>query len=402
MHACNVAGTARGGRPLVLTDSTLLVRHANQGLVMLRDRAVVASIPVADISHVAVHGPIPFTGAAIARLLDSGVDLTLHTSAGRLRGVIHSHDPKNVFLLLAQVAAWNDPAKRVGFAQPLVASKIAGQRQLLQRHALDHGTDTCARAAARLAVFERQVLTEPDLDVLRGLEGAASAAYFDAFPDMLGPEWAFPGRVRRPATDPVNALLNFGYMLATAEVARHLLRASFDLRIGLVHGIRYGRESLALDLVEELRAPLVDRFTLRLLRLRQLKREDCVERDDDGAVRLTRRSYLEWWEEALSSRAPLLRNDRPAIGDDAVRSAKRIGQARREARAAVDPPDGVTWRFRIERQAHRLARFLLQGVPFKPLQATRKAKAGRAVADSQPPAATADGDEIVEEIDPAE
>lgn len=400
----------RGGRPLVLTDPTLLVRHANERLVMLRDRKVVASIPVADISHVAVHGPITFTGAAIARLLDGGVDLTLHSSAGRFRGVLHSQDPKNVFLLLAQVAAWNDPAKRLAFARPLVASKLAGQRQLLQRHALDHGSVACGEAAARLAVLERKVLVEVDLEAVRGLEGAAGSAYFDAFPDMLGPEWSFPGRKRRPARDPVNALLNFGYTLATSEVARHLLRASFDLRIGLVHGIRYGRESLALDLVEELRAPLVDRFTLRLLHRHQLKPADFVERDGDGAVRMTddaRRTYLEAWEETLSARAPLLRNDGPAVGDEELRAADVIARGREPvARDRGDDrlgavPDQVTWRFRIERQAHRLARFLLRDVPFMPLQATRKAKRAPVSdeAGSQPAAGLADDDDLVEESD---
>lgn len=214
--------------------------------------------------------------------------------------------------------------------------------------------------------------------VLRGLEGAASAAYFDAFPSMLGPSWAFPGRVRRPARDPVNALLNFGYTLATAEVARHLLRASFDLRIGLLHGIRYGRESLALDLVEELRAPLVDRFTLRLLHRRQIQRDDFITHDEDGAVRLTddaRRRYLEWWEEALSSRAPLLRNDRSTPDDDAAPHAAQV-EGLEKQRLGPNPkaPNEITWRFRIERQAHRLARFLLRQAPFKPLQATRDPK----------------------------
>jgi CRISPR-associated protein Cas1 len=398
---------ARGGRPLVLTDPTLLVRHANGRLVMLRDRKVIASIPIADISHVAVHGPITFTGPAIAGLLDAGIDVTLHSSAARLRGVIHSHDPKNVFLTLAQVAAWNDPARRLAFARVLLASKIAGQRQLVHRHARDHGSAACEDATARLAVLERKVLVEDDLDAARGIEGAASSTYFGAFADMVGPEWAFPGRVRRPPRDPVNALLSFGYTLATAEVARHLLRASFDLRIGLVHGIRYGRESLALDLVEELRAPLVDRFTLRLLRRGQLKREDFIEREEDGAVRLTddaRRSYLEWWEETLSSRAPLFRDDAPDDGSDLSRSAEWIRPRRDrvpDASAKGGVPEELTWRFRMERQVQRLARFLLRDAPFKPLQSSRKPKrpAVPDEIDSQRGTAEPDHPDIVDESD---
>ena len=114
-----------------------------------------------------------FTGPAIAGLLDAGIDVTLHSSAARLRGVIHSHDPKNVFLTLAQVAAWNDPARRLAFARVLLASKIAGQRQLVHRHARDHGSALCEDATARLAVLERKVLVEDDLDAA---DAASSSA----------------------------------------------------------------------------------------------------------------------------------------------------------------------------------------------------------------------------------
>ncbi len=369
-----------GGRPLVITDPTLLVRHANERLVLLRERKVIAAVPVADVSHIAVHGPATFTGAALARILDAGIDVSFHSSAGRFRGVLQSTDPKNVYLLLAQVDAWNRPGRRLDFARPLVASKIAGQRSLLMRHARGSGGPKHADAIERLASLEERAHAEEDLEVLRGFEGAASAAYFDAFPEMLRTGFVFEKRVRRPPKDPVNALLSFGYTLAGSEVARHLARVGFDTRIGLLHGIRYGRESLPLDLVEELRAPMVDRFTLRLLNNRQLEREDFEERDD-GAVRLrddARRRYLELWEEMLSAKAPRLRNDDP--GDDAgLVGARRVDRATRAAEPAGGAPEApprldepVTWRYRIERQAHRLRRFLLKGVPFRPLQSSRK------------------------------
>ena len=371
--------TSAGGRPLVITDPTLLIRHANERLVLLRERKVVAAVPIADVSHVAVHGPATFTGAAIARILDAGLDVTFDSSSGRFRGILQSTDPKNVFLLLAQVDAWNRPERRVAFARPLVASKIAGQRATLQRHAGAAEGPLRAVAVERLDHLEERALVEEDLEVLRGFEGAASAAYFEAFPEMLARGFTFPGRVRRPPKDPVNALLSFGYTLAGSEVARHLARIGFDTRIGLVHGIRYGRESLPLDLVEELRSPMVDRFTLRLLNHRQLERDDFEERDD-GAVRLrddARRRYLELWEEMLSAKAPRLRNEpRPDATDPgrATRVDRETGAAPPCATAGEPAPldEPVTWRYRIERQAHRLRRFLLKGVPFRPLQSSRK------------------------------
>jgi len=365
-------GQSKGTRPLVITDPTLLVRHANERLVMLRERKQVAAIPVADISHVALHGPVTLTGAAIASLLDAGVDVSLHSSSGRWRGTITSAKSGNVYLLLAQASAWNDEAKRLQLARPIVASKIAGQRALLKRRGADRGSERCRAAAEKLGELEKRVWSEGDVETLRGFEGAASAAYFEVFGEMLSEPWTFPGRVRRPPKDPVNALLSFGYTLAGTEVARQLMWAGFDLRIGMIHGLRYGRESLPLDLVEELRAPMVDRFTLSLLNNRQLGEEDFERVEGTGAVRLTgegRRRYLGWWEEMMMKQAPALRNE-----PEGEAGSMRLG--RDGPGEELEGGGRVSWRRRIERQVAGLRRFLMDGVPYRPLQSSWKHRKG--------------------------
>lgn len=375
----------RPGRPLVISDPMLLVRRDNDRLVMIREKKVVAAVPIRELSHVAVHGPVTFTGAALAGLLDEGIDVTLLSSGGKWRGLISSAASKNVYLLLAQVDAWKRPERRVAFARVLIAGKISGQRQIVQRHAINRGSVRCEEAARRLLNLEGQCAAEEDVDSLRGVEGTASAAYFDVFEEMLSAGWRFPGRVRRPPTDPVNALLSFGYTLAVSEMARALTLRGFDTRIGLVHGLRYGRESLALDLVEEFRAAMVDRFVLRSLNRGEFKVED-FETQDDGAVRLTqsaRRLFLERWEDMLGEKAAALRNERP-LTDEAVLLAGRIGKVEGGDGEGAEVDDGpiaddeepeapVTWRRRMERQALRLWRFLMKGDPYVPLTATRKA-----------------------------
>lgn len=367
---------AKQGRPLVISDPTLLVRRANERLVMQRDRTLVAAMPLREISHMAVHGPVTITGAALAGILDAGVDVTLHSSSGRWRGTITSAASGNVYLLLAQADAWRRPDRRVDFARALVAGKIAGARQVVQRHALDRESLRCEEAAKTLGALETAVAAETDVDGVRGIEGTAAAVYFGVFGEMLGGGWKFPGRVRRPATDPVNALLGFGYTLAGGEVARALLVRGFDTRIGLVHGLRYGRESLALDMVEEFRAPMVDRFTLRILNRGQLKADDFMTLED-GAVRLTpeaRRRYLELWEELLGSKASALANEQPLPEED-DEVTQRI---ERPTDDDPEPSNGrtVTWRGRIERQVLRLHHFLMKNVAYVPLTSSQKPRPG--------------------------
>ena len=112
----------------------------------------------------------------------------------------------------------------------------------------------------------------------------------------------FPGRKRRPATDPANSLLSLGYVMVGNELGSLLEARGFDPAIGFLHGVRYGRKSLALDIVEPFRQPVVDRLTLRLLNLGQLKPGD-FEGGEQG-LRLhpeALKRYFELYDEQLRS-----------------------------------------------------------------------------------------------------
>jgi CRISPR-associated protein Cas1 len=114
-----------------------------------------------------------------------------------------------------------------------------------------------------------------DLDSVRGHEGEGSAAYFRAFGSLVkGDGFAFDKRVRRPPTDPVNALLSFGYTLLANDLHSAASAVGFDPYVGFLHADRYGRPSLALDLMEEFRSIIVDSVTLACLNKRILQPVD--------------------------------------------------------------------------------------------------------------------------------
>jgi CRISP-associated protein Cas1 len=113
-----------------------------------------------------------------------------------------------------------------------------------------------------------------------------SAAYFTCFGKLLSDarQWPFPGRVKRPPTDPVNALLSFGYSLLTNKVASAVQLVGFDHFVGYLHSSFYGRPALALDLVEEFRPIIVDSIVVDILNHRMLTPADFVV--ELGAYRL--------------------------------------------------------------------------------------------------------------------
>ena len=152
----------------------------------------------------------------------------------------------------------------------------------------------------RLATVARTVAT---IDSLRGIEGTAAARYFESLAGMVPPAFMFDGRSRRPPRDPVNALLSFGYVLVGHELQALLDGMGFDPYLGFYHQIDYGRPSLALDLLEEFRAALVDRFSTGLLNLGIFRPEDFGETREKGVV-LGREAMKTWfacYEKELTS-----------------------------------------------------------------------------------------------------
>ena len=140
------------------------------------------------------------------------------------------------------------------------------------------------------------------VDRIRGIEGDAAAGYFSVFDEMIlnqKESFGFTGRSRRPPLDRVNALLSFCYTLLANDCANALEAVGLDAYVGFMHSDRPGRKSLALDLMEEFRAPMADRFALTMINQRQIREKDFII-SEDGAVRFTdeaRKRILTVWQE---------------------------------------------------------------------------------------------------------
>ena len=170
--------------------------------------------------------------------------------------------------------------------------KIANQRAVLRRHLRDNldseGAMAVDAAQRRLADAARHALDAADLDVLRGHEGEAGSAYWSVFSHLIrnaDQVFAFKGRNRRPPRDAINAILSFLYVLTALDARAACESHGLDPQMGFLHRDRPGRMSLALDLMEELRAPLADRVCLNLVNRRQLS-ASSFRNEETGAVLL--------------------------------------------------------------------------------------------------------------------
>jgi len=319
---------------LYVTEQGATLKKDGKRIVVEKSGEQLLSVPLIHIDRVIVFGNVQLTGPVIAMLLEGNVDVAFLSVRGKLRGNLRASKSKNVFLRMAQYDRFKDSDFRIQVASQIIKAKISNQRQILLRYQRSHPEVDFSETVERLGLAAEQVssvygqvsesshatlpMLSKAIQILMGIEGQASSAYFSAFGKMLRGELEFRGRQYRPSPDPINGLLSLGYSMLTNEIASILEAHSFDPLFGLLHGVRYGRKSLALDIVEEFRQPVIDRFTLRLLNLRIFKDSD-FQRHSNGGVYLTEdviKKYFAEYEQYIQQQI--------LIGDQSKQSFRQI------------------------------------------------------------------------------
>lgn len=288
---------------LYVTVQGARIEKEYRRLLVTKDDEVLFAVPAVRVSEVVFVGRVGATTPAMISLLDEGIPLSMVTRAGKLRGRLAAPKPTNLALRHAQYDQGRDPQFCLAVARAIVAGKLRNSLSLTHRMRRTwpgiplSDLDTIGEAleAARDA---------GDLDTLRGLEGTAARAYYRVLRRGLRAGMTFSRRTRRPPRDPVNALLSFGYTLLTQNLIAACEIVGFDPYDGFFHADKRGRPALALDLVEEFRAVVVDSVVRRVVNQRVLGPEDFVQ-GDKGGVYLTRRGlrvFLRHYTHRLNTR----------------------------------------------------------------------------------------------------
>ncbi len=292
----------------VTRDGCRLSLDGESVAVSLRGQRLIR-VPLRNLEAIQTFGwDISATPQLMGHCANNGVRIGFCDPNGKLFCNVTGFTPGNVLLRRQQYRVADDAAASLSIAREMVAAKILNARCVLQRGLRDRAEYSMPEAARLLAQdavrdLARSVQRARQVDsaaALLGVEGAAAERYFGAFSCLLTVEgFSFAQRCRRPPKDPVNALLSFAYALLANDCKSALEAVGLDSAVGFYHRDRPGRPGLALDLMEELRAPLADRLALTLLNRRQLSQED-FSCDEGGGVRLSdeaRRTVLTHWQE---------------------------------------------------------------------------------------------------------
>ncbi len=295
---------------LYLTEEYALVRRDGEDCLLVqipekraKDGATPSParkerIPLIKIDEVVVLGEVTLTASAMHLLLERDIEITFLGHYGQFKGRLSPSFSKNAILRMAQYRAHQDMTERCELARRFVIGKLSNQRQRLLRYNRTRQDAEVSRAIKQITDLLSSLATLPvhqppgmkllatgdhriegtALESILGMEGAGSAAYFRCFGKLLTDQkqWPFPGRVKRPPTDPVNALLSFGYSLLANKVASAVQLVGFDHFVGYLHSSFYGRPALALDIMEEFRPIIVDSVVVDILNHRMLTPADFV------------------------------------------------------------------------------------------------------------------------------
>ena len=291
---------------LFVTSEDIYLSLDGENIVANRGGEAVARYPLHTLQSIVTFSYAGASPALMGKCAQREIGLAFCSPRGKFLARVSGQMQGNVLLRRMQYRVADDPSQSCRIARNMVFGKVFNVRWSVERTRRDHvqriDDVRFSSVSAQLQGLLPQIAEETSPDSLRGLEGIGAAAYFSVLDDMIlqGKEtFFFHERSRRPPLDAFNAMLSFAYSLLAHDCASALESVGLDAYVGCLHRDRPGRESLALDLMEELRPCFADRFVLTLINNRIMKPADFEFRES-GAVLLTdagRRTFLQKWQE---------------------------------------------------------------------------------------------------------
>jgi len=231
-------------------------------------------IPAIHVDQILVYGNSQLTTQVMQYCLKQHIPIYLLSGNGQYYGMVDSFSTRSVLLHKEQFLRANDPDFCLSLAKQFIKGKISNTRLILNRLSRHRKATAFEIAAQQLKWVIKQIDTASTLDQLRGFEGNAARIHFQSIVTSVDAKWGFHGRVKRPATDPINALLSYGYSLLLRNIISLLKVRGLNSHIGYLHPIRRGHPALASDVIEEFRSIVVDTVVLNIILNNKLSLED--------------------------------------------------------------------------------------------------------------------------------
>ncbi|KJS21404.1 MAG: hypothetical protein VR72_10895 [Clostridiaceae bacterium BRH_c20a] len=268
--------TANLGRVLYVDTPGAYLKKKDGRILLTKDKEIVKDIPMNAVDQIVLIGPVNISSQLLQELLKRSIPVHFGTTYGNYLGWLNPILSKNSILRLAQARTIDNSSKSLDLAKAFITGKLANMRTLLMRYNRSLKKGDITAVVEQLSKIIKKVATAKSKDVLLGYEGNGSKEYFKVFDSLLknNDDFYFIGRNRRPPRDPINTMLSYGYTLLNKEVINELMRVGLDPYLGFYHSNLYGRPALALDMMEEFRAIIVDSAVLTAINTGMVNKDD--------------------------------------------------------------------------------------------------------------------------------
>ena len=290
---------------LYITSSEYYLSLDGENVIISQSKKEIGRLPLHNLEAIVTCGYAGASPALMEKCAAGNISITFLSPTGRFRAKVTGKAYGNILLRRTQYRMADDKKQTLEIARNFIIGKIYNQRSVINRAQRDYAerldTEKLSLVSGQLRETLQTVREADTMETLRGNEGEAASRYFSQFNQLIlqqKEEFCFDIRNRRPPLDRVNALLSFTYALLTSMCVAALEPVGLDPYAGFMHTDRPGRCSLALDLMEELRAPYADRFVLSCINKKMVDSSDFEEKEN-GAVFLNesgRKKYLAVWQ----------------------------------------------------------------------------------------------------------
>ena len=242
---------------------------------------VIGEVRIEQLREIVLTGPVQLTTQVMQTCLRNSIPIHYLSLGGMYLGVTSSFLHYHGLLREAQWKAHFDTAVSFELSKIVVISKMVNMRTMMMRYLREENNLDDAVLFENVKGLIKKARSSEKIDSLRGFEGMVAKIYFSEFCRYVKPEqrllFLFTDRNRRPPRDPTNALLSFGYSLLAKDCTGTALRVGFDPYCGFYHTMKYGRPSLALDMMEFFRQPIVDSVVLSSINNGVFKEKDFLQ-----------------------------------------------------------------------------------------------------------------------------
>ena len=275
---------------LYITKENAYISKDGENVVVLEEGKAIGRYPIHILSKIICFNYIGVSPAIMKLCNENLVGISFLTPEGRYCGQVIGEKNGNVLLRREQYRMAEDDTS-LEFVRNIIYAKALNSKKVLNRAIRDH-KDKIDESKLKETVENMQIIMEEikntdNKDIIRGLEGTLAKLYFNCFDDMIirnKDDFVFLSRTKRPPLDKVNAMLSFLYTLLSLEVKSALEATGIDSFVGFFHTDRPGRASMALDIMEELRAYMVDRTVLSMINLGIVTKKDFEQKISDEFV----------------------------------------------------------------------------------------------------------------------